>query len=122
MVFLIAGILLVTLVTTDVKISARHRHSTVAFYIAEAGLAKGIFGLSGDFSLSEPIFGTLNGGTFSVSFSPEPGGRLLLTSVGTFRDAQRTVKVEVLLGSWPMFKFGPERRSSTPQAIFISLE
>lgn len=121
MVFLVAGILFITLVTTDAKISARHRHSTVAFYIAEAGLAKAILSMSDNFSLQDPILGTLNGGMFSVTFSPEVGGRILITSVGTYRDAQRTVKVKVLLGSWPMFKFGPERRSSTPQAILTPL-
>ncbi|MFH1783800.1 MAG: PQQ-binding-like beta-propeller repeat protein [bacterium] len=121
MVFLIAGVLLITVVTTDVKISARHRHSTVAFYIAEAGLAKALVSMGGGFSLDEPLLGTLNGGSFSVSFSPEPGGRIMLISVGTFRDAQRTVKVEVFMGGWPMFKFGPERKASTPQAILTPL-
>jgi eukaryotic-like serine/threonine-protein kinase len=117
MVLLVAGILFVTLLTTDTKIAANNRDSSVAFYAAEAGVEKAMVNIEADPNLRTTQTGTLNGGTFTATFTNQPDGNIFLKSVGQYRGIQRTITLILTLGSWPMFHFDAPRTGFASQTI-----
>ena len=108
--------------TVELQIAERQRLSTVAFYIAEAGIERALYDLRQDFvndtSLPSWADGTinvynigpdtvsfydipysdtsLNGGSYTASLKNAPGGKdIWVKSVGTIKDVSHTLQVYV---------------------------
>ncbi len=115
---LILGILFINILTTDVRVATSSKNSTIALYIAESGVSYTLPMLDYDASWRTGVTINFNGGSFTVTLIDTDGGIVWISSVGTYKGAQRTVKVKVRMGHWPMFKYCPERTGySFPQHI-----
>ncbi|NQU95411.1 MAG: pilus assembly PilX N-terminal domain-containing protein [Candidatus Omnitrophica bacterium] len=99
MLMILVGVSASNMLMQDVHMVKYLKKSTTAQYIAEAGINDGLATLvqngfaakDTDFPLIDNTFG---GGGYNVTVS-EVGGRVLLTSVGTFESISRTVAAEV---------------------------
>jgi len=115
---LLLGLLFINILTTDVRSAGSSENSLAALYMAEAGISWSLPQLDYDSSWRSGTTMSFNGGSFTVTLVDGDGGTVQLKSVGTYKGAQRTLKVRILLGNWPMFKYCPERTSySFPQHI-----
>ncbi len=116
LVLLLMGILFVNILITDVRVATGTENSTIALYIAEAGISYALPMLDYDSSWRNGITMNFNGGSFTASLVDTDSGVIIIKSVGTFKGAQRTIKVKVRMGNWPMFKYDAERTAyNTPQ-------
>ena len=115
---LILGLLFINILTTDVRMASSSENTTMALYIAEAGLSWSIPQLDYDSSWRSGTTMNFNGGSFTITLEDADGGTVQLKSVGTYKGVQKTLKLRILLGNWPMCKFCPERTGySFPQHI-----
>jgi len=119
---LILGLLFINILTTDVRMAASSENTTIALYIAEAGISWSLPQLDYDSSWRSGTTMSFNGGSFTITLEDGDGGTVQLKSVGTYKGVQKTLKVRILLGNWPMFKYCPERTGySFPQHIVARL-
>ena len=118
-IFVLVLVLLITnIVTTYIRISANAENYLQALYVAEAGLNYALPLLDYDSGFRTTSTMSFNGGSFTVTLVDGDGGTVTLTSVGTYKGTKHTLKLRILLGNWPMFKYCPERTSySFPQHI-----
>ncbi|MDD5259533.1 MAG: PQQ-binding-like beta-propeller repeat protein [bacterium] len=115
---LLLGLLFINILTTDVRMAAGSENTTIALYIAEAGLSWSLPQLDYDSSWRTGATMSFNGGSFTVTLEDGDGGTVQLKSVGTYKGVQKTLRVRILMGNWPMFKYCPERTGySFPQHI-----
>lgn len=86
---------LATMIKQNIELIRRAKFNAQAQYAAEAGInhAFARFKTEG-FSSRSNFTGTLDTGSYSVTFS-DSGGRYLITSVGTVGDVSKTVSSEV---------------------------
>jgi outer membrane protein assembly factor BamB len=115
---LVLGLLLINIVTTDIRVSAISENAQQALYVAEAGMNYALPLLDYDSGFRTGVTMSFAGGSFTVTLVDGDGGTVTVNSIGTYKGAQHTLKLRILLGNWPMFKFCPERTGySFPQHI-----
>lgn len=113
---LLLGLLIINIYSTDVQVARNSKNSLIAFYIAEAGIHYALPMLDYDSDWRTGVVMNFNGGSFTVSLSDEGDGIVMVKSIGIYKGAQRTIKVKIQMGNWPMFKYDAERTAyNTPQ-------
>lgn len=92
----LGAISLGTMISQNIELIRRAKFGAQAQYLAEAGINQAFARFKSEgFTARSAFTGTLDTGSFRVTFS-ERGGRYLITSVGTASDVSKTVSSEVM--------------------------
>ncbi|MBD3379488.1 MAG: hypothetical protein GF408_03390 [Candidatus Omnitrophica bacterium] len=91
----LSTIYLIGMVKADIDLIGRAKYNTQAQYAAEAGINHALARIKSENFASRTDFGgSLDNGTYSVTFS-EQGGRYLVSSTGTVGNVSKTVSCEI---------------------------
>lgn len=94
-VLLVVGLGLLMLVRTDLRGAVWERDHVRAFYVAEGGLERAMFIVSGDPSWRDAVSGALGGGQYQVTLADVPPDLVRVTSRGEVSGRVRTVSALV---------------------------
>ena len=90
---LLAGSALLTYAFTENLIARYQADDIKQYYLAEAGLERALTLLARESSYRTNFTGTMDEGTFTVSFEELPAGRLAIYSTGQLEESNLTLTV-----------------------------
>ncbi len=89
------GAALLTYAVNEKLIASYHGHDAAKYYLAESGLEVGLAVLHKDFYYGPELRGSLDAGTFTVSFSDLSENRRMIISEGQLGEYSLTLNVVV---------------------------